>query len=159
MVVLRGRNRPSYSTNFWQDFEPREIVNHVQSAHYGVYNDYGWVEGLDEKEYNERYRDERPDLRSVFVHKDVMDVVARLRPKNPPEINAKLMGLLFPDEPPIFVEHMGHVHSLCVFACDCRIDLVSGLKCKGSQHVPKNYDDLIDLMRRRTTYEAWFSDK
>ncbi len=144
VLMIVGKEYDGRLSAWWHntDFHRR-----IQSVHYGTYNDYGWIKEVHHDDYCRKYADDRPDLRSIFIHKNVMDEILVLFPPEHPQ-DAKTWYDIYGEECP---DHLDHLLSLAKFATDCRLDLNGGLIYKGCQHEPDYYTQLIEMMKKQPT--------
>lgn len=156
--------RPSCGFALWEQ---------VSYIGFGTYNDYGWLNELDrdafcsvyEPEEDDKEAIKRPDFRSLFIHKNVVDSIIKLIPLKDPKKDIKFkietesyerLCKLYPDndwkfKKPKFIKNIEYLESIVRFADVNRIDLSSPFAFKGAQHVPdkKHWNLLIKMMKEQ----------
>lgn len=150
----------------------REVWQKLSWAGWGTYNDYGWIEELDRKTFSDTYEKylsenaedrDRPDYRSYFVHRNVMEaIIEREKPKpfnihDVPELEWGFAGMeieadgTITKKPPKVPDHVEYVQALMRLAIELRIDLNAGIEFKGAQDIPDNseWKFLLDIMKKQ----------
>jgi len=102
----------------------------------GVYDDYGWLEDLDDPDdTDEKYT--HPQCHTIFVARHVWDTIVKT------EVRAN---------DPKGIEFMNELATVLDFACRCRIDLKGPLATKGLQYWGGDDVDKYELL---SDLRAW----
>lgn len=174
--VLMTIPKPHYKSQFSSNsFGWHEVWKKVSYVGFGSYNDYGWINEITKEQFHELYESEitdkesieRPDFRSVFIHKNVVLDIIKLYPleESKKEIAEaidcsieKLLAEKYKSNPDLYETmrpkaclNLEYLISVIKFTWKTRINLGNAYSFKGSQTIPdkKHWNLLMKMMKKQ----------
>lgn len=163
--MIVPKKSPHNLTDKWWHYRDYDMFKRIELAEYGYYNDYGWITTKRRDNYDKHWKkylkkhpdDDRPDFRSIFVHKYAMEKVVEMFPlkvaeSDCPEIEVKWFHDIYK-----LPKEADHLLSLVHFVNEFRLDPHCGYAQKGSQNRVERYSEWLEIKREQHRLcEEWW---
>lgn len=164
MIVPKKGLHPEFTAKWWC-YGDYEMFKRIELAEYGYYNDYGWITANKRDKYDKHWKkylkehldDDRPDGRSIFVHKYAMERVVEMFPLKLANSKCPKVEIEWFHKTYKLPKEAEHLLSLVEVVNEFRLDPYCGYAHKGSQNRVERYEELLDIKREqhRVCREWW----